>query len=291
MDMPDIPLQYVARLGHRAVVEQVALAIRSAKGFSLLRLGNGEGCVLGWPNEQGIAEALEIWFGRTDLNDSELDTIATGLHQAIRRSDVLGLPTRFQSSQRPDWMMVFRGIERHGLCSGSQMLTDHVVHWYLQWSGALALLLRGLDQISIIGCRDIGPQIADAFGVGSVRTYLVRGEAAFPGPVSKPHWPDGFVDLSRALETVRPGDVFLVGAGVLGKIYCDCIKTRGGIAIDVGSLLDSWAQVPSRARYPLNWYAFSLEYLKSAKTDWPEIAASLAYWAAELHARDATVTL
>jgi len=37
------------------------------------------------------------------------------------------------------------------------------------------------------------------------------------------------------------GKLFLVGAGFLGKIYCDLIKRHGGIALDVGSMMDRWA--------------------------------------------------
>ena len=40
-----------------------------------------------------------------------------------------------------------------------------------------------------------------------------------------------------------PGAVFLVGAGALGKIYCQWIKERGGIALDIGSMCDAWAEV------------------------------------------------
>jgi len=43
------------------------------------------------------------------------------------------------------------------------------------------------------------------------------------------------------------GAVFIVGAGILGKIYAHLIHQRGGIAIDVGSVLDGWAHVSSRA--------------------------------------------
>ena len=40
-----------------------------------------------------------------------------------------------------------------------------------------------------------------------------------------------------------PGALFLVGAGAFGKIYCHWIRDRGGIAVDIGSLFDSWAGV------------------------------------------------
>lgn len=47
-----------------------------------------------------------------------------------------------------------------------------------------------------------------------------------------------------------PGALFLVGAGVFGKIYCHWIKARDGIAIDIGGQFDAWAGI-GRGRHPV----------------------------------------
>jgi hypothetical protein len=261
--------------------------------FSLVRLGDGEGPVLCWPESTAMGElatVLKTWFGRDDLPAEDLQIIADGLRRAVRSADVLGLPTRYQLTRSPRYGMVFEGIERHHLRQPGQLLADAGMHWYLQWSGALAYLLRGRDWVGVVGCRDIGPQIADAFGLGSVRTYLVRGEHLFPGPVSKPHWPDGFNEVMHELKSVRPGMVFLVGAGVLGKIYCDEIKAKGGIALDIGSILDSWAMIPSRSPTATTAPAFTLAHFKTVAADWDQMTASLHACKNELHARDTTTT-
>lgn len=82
-------------------------------------------------------------------------------------------------------------------------------------------LLREPPQVSILGCRDIGSQIAQSFGIGSMRIYLVLGEHKAPGPVTLAHWPDGFNKVVRQLDAIPPGDVFLVAAVVLDKVYSD----------------------------------------------------------------------
>lgn len=278
------------RVTLRTVVERAESALRTRTGFSLLRLGDGEGPMLCWPEIQRpgeMATVVSTWFGCSDLPAVDLQVIAEGLRQAVRSADVLGLPTRYQLTRSPRYGMVFEGIDRHHLCSPSQLLTDSGVHFYLQWSGALAHFLRGLDYVGVIGCRDIGLQIAEAFGLGSVRTYLVRGEHHYPGSVSVPHWPDGFNQVIEQLD-VRPGMAFLVGAGVLGKIYCDRIKAKGGVAFDMGSILDSWANIPSRECFGPP--AYTLEHFKTAGTDWDQMATSLRRCADELHARDGTIT-
>jgi len=48
------------------------------------------------------------------------------------------------------------------------------------------------------------------------------------------------------LSRVSRGTVFLVGAGVCGKLYCEAIRRAGSIAIDIGSTFDLWAARFSR---------------------------------------------
>lgn len=275
----------------KSVVSRVESALRTGTGFSLVRLGDGEGPVLCWPESQlpgEMATVLSVWFGRSDLPAGDLQIVADGLRQSVRSADILGLPTRYQLAKSRRYGMVLEGIDRHHLCSPSQLLADSNLHWYLQWSGALAYLLRGLDCVGVIGCRDIGPQIAKALDLGSVRTYLVRGEHLYPGPVSEPHWPSGFDQVMQQLEDIRPGMAFLVAAGVLGKIYCDRIKAKGGIALDIGSILDSWAMIPSRLKTTPP--AFTLEHFRTVGSDWEQMIASLHKWKNELHAHDTTTT-
>jgi hypothetical protein len=277
----------------KPIVERIAHAVQTKTPFSMIRLGDGEGPVLCWPDFKSpddMALVFRRWFGHSDLSPSDLDTIAEGLRAATRSADVLGISTHYQLAKTPRYGMVLQGIEHYHLDSPSQIMTDSAFHWYLQWSGAIAYLLRGLPQVSVIGCRDIGPQIAETFGIGTVRTYLVRGEHKAPGTITLPHWPDGFAEVMRQLDVIPPGSIFLVAAGVLGKIYCDRIKAKGGVALDIGALLDSWANVPSRARYVTFPAEFTLEYFKTVGQEWDQMLAALDRCAKEVHAVDSTIT-
>jgi hypothetical protein len=55
------------------------------------------------------------------------------------------------------------------------------------------------------------------------------------------HYPDRFQYLRTEIRRLGPGDIVLVAAGVLGKIYADWIRAQGAIALDVGSAADFWA--------------------------------------------------
>ena len=59
------------------------------------------------------------------------------------------------------------------------------------------------------------------------------------------------------LRRLQNGRLFLLAEGTLDKIYAATIKEYDGIALDVGSVLDSWA---SRRTRP----GFSADMLRSA---------------------------
>jgi len=52
--------------------------------------------------------------------------------------------------------------------------------------------------------------------------------------------------LSQKQLVEFPGMLYLVGGGLYGKLYCQLIKSQGGIALDLGSLFDAWLGIPSR---------------------------------------------
>jgi tetratricopeptide (TPR) repeat protein len=109
-------------------------------------------------------------------------------------------------------------------------------------SGAFKNILEGIDFLGLIGCRDLRRFFADNYGISNSWFINVpeQGGVAYSAyvPVHFPHYAEAIL---AGIKVPHPGAVFLVGAGVCGKLYCDVIKQRGGIAIDVGSLFDLWA--------------------------------------------------
>jgi hypothetical protein len=285
--MKPVPQHFFDRISLQGVVERTGLALKTRTGFSLIRLGDGESTILRYPEDREPRDAqLNRWFGHSDFPPEDLEKMAQQLRRATRNADILGLPRPSQVEKLLRFRRVYDAIEQYNLVLPSQLLTDAAVHSYLQWSGALNHLLRGQEHLGVIGCRDIGPLIADAFQLGSVRMYLVRGVSKFPGSVSQPHWPDGYLEVMQQLDEIRAGTPFLVGAGVLGKLYCDRIKAKGGIAIDIGSVLDGWAGIPSRPRHVSNPSIFTLDHAISAGSDWEHMNATLKRCLAEVDIPD-----
>ncbi len=219
--------------------------------LSLVRLGDGEGRLLGFPEIVDKAEldvSLQIWFGRTDFPTADLAALALELRAATRAADIVGLP-RPSQAQQPEYRPVFDALDRFDLLAHAPLLTDAAIHRYLQIGLFYRELLDRLPFCGLVTCRDLAPEIARVFRIGHVEQHLIPGETQHPGPLPGEHFPTRFRELWKTLTVPFPGAVFLVGAGAPGKIYCHWIKQRGGIALDIGSMCDAWADV-GRLRKP-----------------------------------------
>lgn len=83
------------------------------------------------------------------------------------------------------------------------------------------------------------------YGLKDITFHRVPGEKGHQHLLSNDailgeHWPQRFVEIMEQLTEPLNGRLYLVAAGILGKLYCNQIKCAGGIAIDIGSLADGW---------------------------------------------------
>ena len=179
--------------------------------------------------------------------NAEVFSLRDHLRQAIEHADVLGIPRHAQVRRDPRWAAVGVALAKLDV---EAVLTQTALHRLMSHALLFRPLLRDQPFVGLISCRDVRSEVRRLFGVRQTRWYGVRGEGDKPGVIDTPHWPDGFNEIRQTLEVPFPGALFIVGAGVFGKIYCHWIKQRGGIAIDIGSIFDSWAQV-GRVGHPV----------------------------------------
>jgi len=102
-------------------------------------------------------------------------------------------------------------------------------------------------EYALIGHRDRG---ADARDSGLPSTGPLCGLCSFP---------EVYERLRGEIAPPARGAVYLVGAGAFGQVYCDWIRARGSIGIDIGSVFDGWAGVRVRERLALRKEQFALE--------------------------------
>ncbi|WP_026375718.1 hypothetical protein [Aestuariibacter salexigens] len=244
--------------------------IKNKQPTSLIRLGDGEGAILGYPDitsRKHVNSFFNTWYGHTDFPEEAIVQHHRQLKEAILAADIVGLPREKQINKSPRWAAVEQALMKHQLIDNSLIITDAAIHRYLTFALFYRPLLANQPFLGIISCRDVATKLARVFHIDDVAHYPIKGESACPGDHDAPHFPNDFEKLRATLTVPFKGAIFLVGAGVLGKTYCQWIKERGGIAIDIGSMFDAWEGAPTRTRHPVH----KLErYLETPTISLPE---------------------
>ncbi len=256
--------------GTAEVMARLRDAIAQQRPLSLVRLGDGEARFLAYFDPRlrdslTVDEAnilgdvpFQAWFGKSVLafDPAEVARLYAASIVAFEQADILGV-TSAERLERDNIHIGYLGYAEKLIASflkaaPSMALADAFVHIGLhQLSPHLKALLSGLDTFSMISPHaGLAARLATACAVPHSSEYLVPGEALFlanrPGESSQPHFPARYEELRASLQVRRRGEVFLVAAGLLGKIYCQTIKQRGGIAIDIGSIVDAWLGLRTR---------------------------------------------
>jgi hypothetical protein len=220
---------------------------------SMIRLGDGEGAIMGFPeltNRNEVNRSWKNWFGDTKVTDAEVVSLSQQVRIAISEADIVGVSRKKQCEMFYLWGTVITALTELDLINDNQIITDTAIHRHLQFSLLYRQLLRNVEFIGIISSRDIQEKLITNFGVKNIKYYPIRGQFHYPGDVKERHFPDTFNRIFDTLEVPFKGAVFLVGAGVFGKVYCKWIKDRGGIALDIGSMFEPWGEIPSRTKHP-----------------------------------------
>lgn len=242
--------------------------------LSLIRLNYGEGIMLGYPdvmNRGDVNYHMRMWFEKTTLKSrliykegflrktigrlfsswSEKDVLVLtdGLKDSVRQADIVGTPLRSRIPRHRYLVEVEASLARLHLLDESSLVTFSAIHRLLHYALLYRPLLEGRDFVGIVSSRDVVRKLRRSFGIGEVRWYKVRSQPDYPNDVLTPHYPDGFNEIRETLKVPYPGALFLVGAGICGKIYCQWIRDRGGVAVDIGSMFDSWAGVGRTGRF------------------------------------------
>ena len=239
-------------------------AIRNRRPVSMIRVGDGEARFLALSDTLAkdlisdyeakctVSVIWQNWFGQPvdAFTNSDLAGLSNSFAQALSGADILGVSTarRYERDNfhRGYLGLLERAVDRVLASRHDVSLTDAFANILLhRHSPYYRELLSGLD---FLGCISPHPGLAERLaryhGISASQEYVVPGEARLPeaaqGRSAGLHFPDRFHQVMRAITVPRQGAVFLVAAGLLGKIYCHHIRQLGGIAIDVGSIVDAW---------------------------------------------------
>lgn len=234
------------------IEETVLQAVRERRAFSLIRLGHCEPRILGFPSfypREQVNRTFRRQFGRKDFSDEEVIAMRELLREAVRKADVVGIGLKKSAEKESDELWINTpNILFHDELVVSQRFCYVNIHFQLLRSGFMNSLLTSQDDVCLITCRDVRAEFVESFGLRNVEWISVPEHAATAknGTPDGAHWPDAFQSVMTRIDTLGP-KLYLVGAGFLGKSYCNKAKSVGGTAIDMGSIFDVWSGIRSRS--------------------------------------------
>ena len=260
------------------VAVQIIKHVKNKIPLSLIRLGDCEGNFLEYQEtwqqfqEQDRQFAQKLCWGSVRIDEDEWQKLQDDYLSAIQNADILGIPDYYRFCRINNFKTRhFRGIstiidilDRPTKAQEShQTLTSCHIHTQLEVWGLWTLILSQIKDCSVIACHEkISQFLLEKYGLIVTSFYKIPSEYKYSelfnyqDQQQQPHYPDHFRQIYSEITVKYPGEVFLVAAGFLGKIYCHIIKQRGGIAIDIGSVVDYWLNYNTRVwtKFPDSLY-------------------------------------
>lgn len=224
--------------------------LQTNRPASIIRAGDGEKIVLESNKDlqsyQLCIKSVMIRQMGYEPTMGDVDKIRNNLIKAYQSADIVGLPAHANlDSLNKHWRDVESIVKP--LCTTTKFTSTDVAYDML-YNGMLKSWLMNKRDLVYIGCRDIDEPLRQAYGIKNVHSFIIPPEAKFTsGYEGERHYPEMFNKIEWWLNNAPcAGSPCLVGAGVIGKIYCNWMRDRGGVAFDIGAVMDLWAGFSTR---------------------------------------------
>lgn len=262
----------------------IAKKFKSGQPCLLMRYGDTSGRVLALPNRDTPEfDYLKSFLG-SSVTPDQVEFLATQIKQSIISADIIGLRSDLLGPDisddilhAPDDLILQRLVDAYPIREFEQtrlqpdgarrlaqtrramenmelpadaLLTDAWIHVSLAELGLLSALMREGPHFSVITSterRSVVQKLAGSFP-GRVRYFECPcypwverqwgGDHAFL-------W-QRWISLVSSIEPSYPGEPLFISAGIWTKAIAPAWASRGGIALDVGSVMDYLERAPTR---------------------------------------------
>lgn len=256
-------------------------AVVKRKSLSLIRYYDGEGAFFKadmW-SEGYLNERMKYYFGLGEYTSDDAMAIRASILESIKRADIVGIPNveivrevisfaelycagdfekmpklKRRLNNQIDCSSAWRILSAFQLVLSSLSravdYTTKDIHYDLVRSGGIYRIIDAAKDVRLITSQPVAPLLNQIFGKDIIH-YDIPARAFDMGAFPRTgHYPTHNVRLRKKLRSIDfTGALVLVGAGPLGKEYCSIIKDRGGIAIDIGAVFDSWINFLTRPEH------------------------------------------
>ena len=262
------------------VAERILSAVKEREPFSFVRLGDGEGLLLSFDAMSRLedysylaehfgkrAEVHHIQRARANLVDTIADANLIGIRDDVLNAsqDAAEIDPDSEGFAR-DFLAAFplRPAERDRLAPHGMRRIFMLRRWFrdfpfvpgqsicsawtpadLQLSGFWDDLIASQEHITLItSAPGLEDRLRKRFAVEAetitIPRRAVHTESSNRSISLAGQHVHGVQQIALSIPKDLNGRVVLIGAGLAGKHYCRIVKSNGGIALDVGALLDAW---------------------------------------------------
>ncbi|MEN3238683.1 hypothetical protein PUR29_35165 [Methylobacterium ajmalii] len=257
------------------VADAMARVVEEGRPFSLIRLGDGDGAHFSagpedeakYPHLHRRVRKQHTEFLLGVDNDPEFTgytAVTKTLMRHVKEADILGISysswiEHEYDISSPVTITCLMNTNRHFYENervAGLTLCDQIIHAQLHQDRLIEAVMRKIKSLTVISCLEGLPaRISEMFGIDDIDLIKIPSETYAPHlygekhlNISK-HFPHAFWPTVEQLSKPHNGRVFLIAAGTFGKYYATIIKRHGGIAFDLGSLVDGWMKLASRPGY------------------------------------------
>lgn len=230
--------------------EDIFNALTIGRPISIIRAGDGEKIVLESNKDLPalhlcLKSVMERQLGY-EPTVTEVNEVRNNLIRAYAGANIVGVPMQMNLGElNKHWIGVENVVKP--LCTTNKF-TSTDIGYNLLYDGLLDKWLKGKNTIVYISCRDIDDQLRKRYGTITINSFIIPPEHKFTsGYIGRKHYPEIFNEVEWWLNSAKcKGNPCLVGAGVIGKIYTNWMRDRGGVAIDLGAVFDLWGGYSTR---------------------------------------------
>lgn len=215
--------------------------IQSHTPFSFIRFGSNEAAILNIDpsHKTSVKSAISVIKSQSNFPYTTLSivSIVENTISAFSNADILGICT--EGKVTPSLQK-----SRMKFQTKCCLLTNH--NFNFEIFDKLESFIGGQKCVTVISSRNISDILHRQYRVKDVRQLRIPPDHRFPS--LNGDYENEFIDYKifpTICEAIEPhlkprykGEVFLVGGGVFCKYLCGIIKSNGGIALDLGMVLD-----------------------------------------------------
>ncbi len=239
----------------------ITAALKHGTPFSLVRLSDGEGYLFADPGyfftAADSAQRELHWWGCRLQEDIRADVLKNALH-AVQTADVVGVPSafRFIRDCNPRVGSILSSIQGRGLIevlshvrryvSDTALITEDKVNVAL-FSEIETLVRLSMDARKVVLVGSIKPEflpqeIRELKNLECIAVPTHRRTRANPVfHLSDTALPFVAAEIERTVVAAsQPGVLVLVAAGIAGKRFLGVARNAGGVALDLGNVIDDW---------------------------------------------------